>query len=276
MWCSLYNVKKWRKNRIDGPIDSNQNVPVDFSINIRHINANAFEGSDPLGGDMILTQSQIAGIKKNLELVSNDSSREKRHAVVYKDCTWSNGVNYYFESKPSEKLKAAFDKAVEAWSKNTCIDFKKDASAHDRVRISTKRNGCESQVGKIGGEQFLYLGRGCDTFDNVAHELGHTLGLLHTMNRHDRDEYITMQEWNIKPGLHNEYIIIPIANNENYGMEYDYGSIMQYKWKSASTNRLPTMIPKDLNYNSTMGSEMISFVDLYVLNRHYKCEGKLL
>ncbi|KIH66570.1 astacin [Ancylostoma duodenale] len=154
------------------------------------------------------------------------------------------------------KLKAAFDKAVKAWSKDTCIEFKKDASAHDRVRIITNANGCESRVGKNGGEQPLYLGNGCDTFDNVAHELGHTLGLLHTMSRYDRDEYVSMQEWNIKVNLINtvkdvgfhllfklqpdllksEYKIIPIEYNENYDTNNDYGSIMQYKWKSIAPN----------------------------------------
>ncbi|KIH59434.1 hypothetical protein ANCDUO_10336 [Ancylostoma duodenale] len=34
------------------------------------------------------------------------------------------------------------------------------------------------------------------------------------------------------------------------------------------------MIPDDVYYNTTLGSEMISFVDLYVLNQHYKCSEK--
>ncbi|KAK6732519.1 hypothetical protein RB195_016723 [Necator americanus] len=41
---------------------------------------------------------------------------------------------------------------------------------------------CESHVGKLGGEQPLFLGEGCESFGHAAHEIGHVLGLYHTQN----------------------------------------------------------------------------------------------
>ncbi|VDM59957.1 unnamed protein product [Angiostrongylus costaricensis] len=59
-----------------------------------------------------------------------------------------------------------------------------------------------------------------------------------------------------------------------YGLKYDYGSIMHYGELSCSTNRRPTMIAIDRRYQKTMGSEMISFTDIFMINEHYGCNGE--
>ncbi|PIO59129.1 astacin [Teladorsagia circumcincta] len=60
--------------------------------------------------------------------------------------------------------------------------------------------------------------------------------------------------------------------NDNYGMTYDYGSIMHYGGTSASFNKKPTMVPFDVDYQQTLGSPFISFIELSMLNEHYKCK----
>uniref|UniRef100_A0A183GFI3 Metalloendopeptidase n=1 Tax=Heligmosomoides polygyrus TaxID=6339 RepID=A0A183GFI3_HELPZ len=80
------------------------------------------------------------------------------------------------------------------------------------------------------------LGRGCETIATVAHEIGHALGFFHTMGRHDRDEYVTVNLENIK----------------NY----------------------PTMVPSDANYRRTIGSPFISFIDLSMMNELYECKER--
>ncbi|EYC26651.1 hypothetical protein Y032_0010g890 [Ancylostoma ceylanicum] len=45
------------------------------------------------------------------------------------------------------------------------------------------------------------------------------------------------------------------------------------KYFSGSSGPNPTMIPKDKNYHRTMGSPLISFTGLAVVNKHCKCEG---
>lgn len=56
---------------------------------------------------------------------------------------------------------------------------------------------CWSPVGRVGGEQRLSLGQRCWYFGIVVHELGHSIGFWHEMNRPDRDNWINIYWSNI-------------------------------------------------------------------------------
>ncbi|PIO71851.1 astacin [Teladorsagia circumcincta] len=116
-------------------------------------------------GDVMLTKAQADRIADDIE--NDGSDRDKRQAFRdrnYPWTIWSQGVYYYFD--PS--------------------------ATPDRIRL-LKGDGCWSQMGKLGGEQDLSLGKDCETPDWVV-----------------------------------QYAKETRFTNDNYGITYDYGGIMQY------------------------------------------------
>ncbi|VDL79131.1 unnamed protein product [Nippostrongylus brasiliensis] len=224
-------------------------------------------------GDIVLTREQS---KEILEQISADG-RSKRQAYrdqYYPLTTWMNRtVSYFFDSSATPSVKIVFKKAAHLWAKDTCLDIVENESASDAIRV-LDMGGCWSYVGRIGGIQNLSLGVRCNSTRAAAHELGHALGFSHTQSRHDRDNYITVILENIREKKLKEFILDTKEINDNYGLPYDYGSLMHYGSTSGTKNKeqnLLTMLPMDLAYIETLGSPFISFIDLFMMNKHYNC-----
>ncbi|KHJ84546.1 astacin [Oesophagostomum dentatum] len=72
---------------------------------------------------------------------------------------------------------------------------------------------------------------------------------------------------------HDQFKKASEADNENFGIGYDYGSIMHYRRRSSGSKNKPLMVPADKKYGFTMGSGMISFSDISLVNELYSCKG---
>lgn len=60
---------------------------------------------------------------------------------------------------------------------------------------------CCSYVGRRGdGPQAISIGKNCDKFGIVVHELGHVIGFWHEHTRPDRDTHVSIIRENIQPG----------------------------------------------------------------------------
>ena len=64
----------------------------------------------------------------------------------------------------------------------------------------------------------------------------HAAGFYHEQSREDRDQYVKINEANIKKGLENNFQIEGMPRSD-----YDYSSIMHYSQKAFSKNELPTI-----------------------------------
>lgn len=51
-----------------------------------------------------------------------------------------------------------------------------------------------------GGPQAISIGKNCDKFGIVVHELGHVIGFWHEHTRPDRDDHVSIIRDNIQPG----------------------------------------------------------------------------
>ncbi|VDL77253.1 unnamed protein product [Nippostrongylus brasiliensis] len=91
------------------------------------------------------------------------------------------------------------------------------------------------------------------------------------MSRYDRDDYLKVLIENVREDFVDQYITIPPEELETYTIPYDFDSIMHYGAWSVSHNGQPTMVADDVNYQESMGSHMLSFFDIYTVNKHYNC-----
>lgn len=84
-------------------------------------------------------------------------------------------------------------------------------------------NRCCSYVGRRGGgPQAISIGKNCDKFGIVVHELGHVIGFWHEHTRPDRDEHVSIIRENIQPGKHHRSLqsFCSERSNNNYSCRH--------------------------------------------------------
>ncbi|KHJ98097.1 astacin, partial [Oesophagostomum dentatum] len=188
-------------------------------------------------GDIVLTKAQEA------EIFSNTTQKGKKAFGNL----WTDGVTYKFDQYGS--------------AENVLLVSEGDQGGYD---------GCLSYLGKSQNSQMLFLGRSCQTYGQAAHAIGHTLGLYHTLDREDRDIYVNITMMPEIKKYDDRYREAIKESNNNYGLPFDFGSVMNYRIPFDDT----IMMINRRYYEQTLGSPMISFVDLSIINERYGCKEK--
>ncbi|XP_069124913.1 uncharacterized protein [Argopecten irradians] len=213
------------------------------------------------------------------KIIFGDGGRTKRATVRNRDNLWKNGIVYYlFDRSINPLAKRAAKRAMKHISERTCIRFqKKTKETVDYVRIISEP-GCWSSVGRIGGEQKLSLGRGCEREVGTAvHELLHSLGFWHEHARPDRDDYVEIVYPNISPRYVPDFLPINETLSKPRGFPYDYKSIMHYKDRTFTNNGGKTIrvigVGKTMKLNIGQRDGM-SEIDIAQLRDMYFCNQK--
>ena len=142
--------------------------------------------------------------------------------------TWPGGNVYYsFSNNVSAVEQQAFLDGAAEWAMFANLHFIPWTTQANYVTVFLGQGleGGESDVGMIGGQQFLQIGPNSWNRPTICHELGHTLGLVHEQQRSDRDNYVTILTNNIVPGQEGNFVELPDSINET---PYDFLSIMEY------------------------------------------------
>lgn len=145
------------------------------------------------------------------------------------------------------------------------VDFVVRTSQANYIQFQTS-TGCSSNVGRIGGRQYVNLASGCNT-GNTVHELLHVLGMFHEHTRCDRDTYVTINTANIQSGYAGNFTK-QCTNATDYST-YAEGSIMHYPGNAFSSNGLPTIVSKR-GLDSQMGQRSgMNSTDVSTINTLY-------
>ncbi len=188
---------------------------------------------------------------------------------------WPDGiVPYQYSATVTDTQRQTATEAVKHWNTNTSLLLTERTAANaemypDYITFESS-TGCASWVGRIGGQQQVWLANSC-TVGSVIHEIGHAVGLFHEHTRPDRDNFVSINYDNVASGKEINFEIIDVGG-ESVG-DYDYGSIMHYGEFFFSSNGNRTVVAPD---GVTIGQRVaLSDIDRASVDSMYATDLKL-
>ncbi|PWU18028.1 MAG: hypothetical protein C5B49_07785 [Bdellovibrio sp.] len=157
--------------------------------------------------------------------------------------TWPGGIIPYEVSPNLPNPQIVVD-AVNHWNTNLqgVITLRPHSTETDYASFVPVASGCYSIVGYTAGlgAHFVNLSTDCGS-GNVAHEIGHIVGLDHEQNRLDRDSVVSINWPSVMAGFEQDF---QINTTEQDYQAYDFGSIMHYSLYAFSADGSPTISPR--------------------------------
>ncbi|XP_034126839.1 dorsal-ventral patterning protein tolloid isoform X3 [Drosophila guanche] len=239
----------------------------------------AVEGQRQATLEMDLPKADSPFSQKKDEEELQQRHRVARAVTAKKERIWDYGViPYEIDGNFSGLHKALFKQAMRHWENSTCIKFvERNPEIHPNYIVFTVRScGCCSFVGKRGnGAQAISIGRNCDKFGIVVHELGHVVGFWHEHTRPDREKHVVIEHNNIMKGQDYNFNMLSPDEVDSLGMAYDYDSIMHYARNTFSKGTyLDTILPIEMKGRKRpeIGQRLrLSLGDISQANLLYRC-----
>lgn len=213
-------------------------------------------------GDLDLSEEQFLALRARNGLISK-SRRWPNKTVLYK-------IGPEFDSARQSRILDA----IKILESKSCLRFK-EATASDKyyINITGTSTGCHSQVGfhekvRRMNLEMHPLDTGCFRVGSILHEFLHTLGFYHQQSASDREGYVKIIEENIQPGMEDNFQ--QQSDTENFGIPYDYDSVLHYSSLAFSKNGKKTIVT--LDPKAEIGQRQgLSVKDIDKLNIMYLC-----
>ncbi|KAM6261207.1 tolloid-like protein 1 isoform 3-T4 [Porphyrio hochstetteri] len=207
----------------------------------------------------------------------NEKNRFPRAATSRTERIWPGGViPYVIGGNFTGTQRAMFKQAMRHWEKYTCVTFIERSDEESYIVFTYRPCGCCSYVGRRGnGPQAISIGKNCDKFGIVVHELGHVIGFWHEHTRPDRDDHVTIIRENIQPGQEYNFLKMEPGEVNSLGEPYDFDSIMHYARNTFSRGMfLDTILPSrdDNGIRPAIGQRTrLSKGDIAQARKLYRC-----
>ena len=197
-------------------------------------------------------------------------------APSYYNVKWPEGTLVYKLDPSSKGIKGSIKRAMAYLKSKTNLRFREKTPEDEDYILFTSNSkyqstGCWSFVGRQGGEQDLNLGKGCDNYLTITHEILHAAGIHHEQSRPDRDEYVKIHWNNISDGAESNFQKLPLGYIFDH-TPYDYNSIMHYGGKDFGIRNKTTISRKDTKRAVRKNSKGLSHLDIKGINLLYQRE----
>ncbi|CAB3400845.1 unnamed protein product [Caenorhabditis bovis] len=208
---------------------------------------------------------------------ASKAGRIARAATARKERIWPEGIiPFVITSNFSGDHQHLFLRAMRHWENYTCVSFVPKEPHHKHyITFTVDKCGCCSYVGRRGeGPQAISIGKNCDKFGIVVHELGHVVGFWHEHTRPDRDLYVDIFYKSIQTGQDYNFEKSKPEEVDSLGEPYDFSSIMHYARDTFSRGAFhDTILPKPSSgFRSEIGQRIqLSEGDIRQTKKLYKC-----
>uniref|UniRef100_A0A182P9B2 Metalloendopeptidase n=1 Tax=Anopheles epiroticus TaxID=199890 RepID=A0A182P9B2_9DIPT len=210
-------------------------------------------------GDIDLTSDQEKAVKYGYTAIIGESFKWPNNIVPYTIDTTAFTI-----SQQNSILSA-----IQQIELVSCVRFKPRTTEQDYVRVLGGYSGCWASLGRRGGAQTVNLQpNGCMSRGTIIHEFLHALGFVHMQSASDRDFYVTIN-WNaIQADKSSNFDRYGPTVVDDFGIPYDYESVMHYGPTAFTYNGQNTIIPKIGGV--TIGQRVgMSYKDIRRLNSLY-------
>lgn len=137
------------------------------------------EDSYIFDSDMFLTESQVQELELFNE-INAESTIQTRGTTARDAKTWANKTVYYsFNSNVTPEFKTEILAGIQSWREQSQLIFVERTNQNDHVEFILGTDGSYSNVGRIGGKQYIYLDKRWANRGTAMHEIGHAVGLIH-------------------------------------------------------------------------------------------------